>query len=198
MTETRSRHSDRPIDPVFLARWSPRAFTGEAIPEDVLLTFIEAARWAPSSYNSQPWRFLYARRDTPAWPMFLGLLIESNQSWARHASALLFLVSNSLMKPPGSDKEVPSRTHSFDAGAAWGSFALQATLSGWHTHGMAGVDFERAFAALNVPKGCRVEAAIAVGRRGDASSLPERLAVMEAPNDRHPLSTIAIEGGFQA
>ncbi len=198
MTDANARHADHPIDPLFLERWSPRAFTGEAIPEGELMTLFEAARWAPSSYNSQPWRFLYARRDTPAWPKFLGLLNEFNQSWAKNAAALVFLASNSLMTPPGSDKAVPSRTHSFDAGSAWMALALQATRSGWQAHGMVGADFERAFAELGVPHGYRVEAAIAVGRRGDPSMLPEPLRAREAPNDRLPLDRTVMEGGFRA
>ena len=192
------RHSDYPIDPLFLERWSPRAFTGEAISENELLTMIEAGRWAPSSYNSQPWRFLYARRETPAWERFFGLLGSYNQSWAAPAAALLVVVSNSLMLPPGAEKAVPSHSHSFDAGSAWACFALQAIRMGWHTHGMVGFDMDRAFAELNVPQGFRVEMAIAVGRRGDKSMLPEPLQGREAPNGRVALAEIALEGGFPA
>ena len=86
------RESDRPIDPLFLERWSPRAFDGSLVPQEDLETMLEAARWAPSAFNSQPWRFLYARRDTEHWPRFLGLLSTYNQSWAKNAAALLILV----------------------------------------------------------------------------------------------------------
>lgn len=167
MTAINDRTADHPVDPMFLERWSPRAFTGEPLAEADLLTMLEAARWAPSSYNSQPWRFVYARRDTPHWGQFLDLLVPFNRGWAGGASALVILVSNSLMRPPGSDKDVPSLTHSLDAGTASGYFALQAHKMGWHVHGMAGLDRERAFADLNVPAGYRVEAAYAVGRRRD-------------------------------
>ncbi len=190
------RSSEYPIDPIFIERWSPRAFNEEEISEKELLTIFEAARWAPSSYNSQPWRFLYARRGTPSWDRFLSLLVEFNQSWAKRASALVIVVSNSLMTPPGSDKEVPSHTHSFDTGAAWGYLSLQAMRSGWYTHGMVGFDIDRAFAELNVSKGYRVEAAIAIGRLGDKSVLPEPLAQREQPNGRNKLETIVMEGGF--
>ena len=142
MTTANGRTADYPIEPMFLERWSPRAFTGEAISETDLLTMLEAARWAASSYNSQPWRFIYARRDTPCWDRFLGLLVPYNRSWAKNASALVILVSNSLMRPPGADKDVPSPTHSFDAGTASGYFALQAHKMGWFTHGMVGFDKE--------------------------------------------------------
>ena len=83
MTNANSRTADYPIDPMFLERWSPRAFTGEPISETDLLTMLEAARWAASSYNSQPWRFIYARRDTPHWDRFLDLLVPHNQSWVK-------------------------------------------------------------------------------------------------------------------
>ena len=77
-----TRKADYPIDSVFLDRWSPRAMSGEPIAEEELFTLFEAARWAPSSFNNQPWRILYARRDTPHWPLFFNLLVEFNQSWA--------------------------------------------------------------------------------------------------------------------
>src|SRR3954452_1939850 len=107
MTSANGRIADHPIDKLFLERWSPRAFTGEPIAEADLAILFEAARWAPSSYNSQPWRFLYARRDTPHWEKFLGLLLPFNQSWARQASALVILVSNALMRPPGPTRTFP-------------------------------------------------------------------------------------------
>ena len=196
MTTANNRQSDLPIDPLFLERWSPRAFTGETIAEADLLTMIEAGRWAASSYNSQPWRFLYALRGTPHWERFLGLLVPFNQSWAKNASALLILVSNSVMRPPGAEKDVPSHSHSLDTGAAAANFALQATRMGWQAHGMVGFDIDRAFAELNVPQGHRVEAAYAVGRIGDKSTLPEAMQAYEAPSPRRPLAEIALQGGF--
>ncbi len=194
MTTVNGRTADHPIDKLFLERWSPRAFTGEAIPEAELATIFEAARWAPSSYNSQPWRFLYARRDTPAWEHFLSLLIEFNRSWSKEAAALVILVSKQTMLVGG--KEVPSYSHSFDAGAAWQSLALQATLLGWAVHGMVGFDKERAATELNVPADYRVEAAIAIGRKGDPSLLPEGVRAREVPSPRNPLSSLVFEGGF--
>ena len=197
MTEQNQRTADHPIDPTFLERWSPRAFDGSPISEADLLTMLEAARWAASSYNSQPWRFIYARRDTPHWEPMLDLLVPFNRSWAQHAAALVLFVSNSVMKPPGADKEVPSHSHSFDAGAASGYFALQATHMGWYVHGMVGFDMGRAFTALNVPKGFRVEAIYAVGKKGDPEQLPEQLRARETPSPRRPLAEIAFEGTFR-
>ena len=196
MTSANSRTSDYPIDPMFLERWSPRAFTPEAISEADLLSMLEAGRWAASSYNSQPWRFLYALRDTPHWQTFFDLLVPFNQGWAKNASALMILVSNSLMRPPGAEKDVPSHSHSLDAGTASGYVALQAMKMGWYVHGMVGFDMDRAFAELNVPQGYRVEAAYAVGKMGDKSSLPEAMQEREQPSQRRPLSELAFAGGF--
>jgi nitroreductase len=198
MTTANSRSTDHPIDPLFLERWSPRAFTGEPISEYDLLTILDAARWAPSASNIQPWRFIYARRDTAPWPRLLGLLTESNQVWAKNASALIVLVSKTTVLPRGAEHEVPSWTHSFDTGAAWCSLALQAHLSNWAAHGMAGFDKRRAAVELDVPDGYRVEAVVAIGRPGDRSLLPLPLQAREQPSDRAPLAQLVHEGRFHA
>ena len=190
------RKSEYPIHEMFLNRWSPRAFTTEPITKEELLTMLEAARWAASSYNSQPWRFLYALRESPAWQRFLNLLVPSNQSWAKHSSALVFVISSSTMRSPRSREKVPSPTHSFDAGTASGYFALQASLMGWYVHGMAGFDADRACEELDIPKGYKVEAVYAVGKKADPAGLPEELRSREAPSDRLPLAKLAFEGGF--
>ncbi len=191
------RTADHDIEPIFLERWSPRAFTGEPIPEAELMRLFEAARWAPSSYNSQPWRFVYARRDTPHWDKFLALLVEFNRSWCKDASALVVVASSSLMQVPGQDKPVPSHSHSFDAGAGWSNLALQGTKLGWYTHGMVGFDMDRAFAELGFTEGHRVEAMIAIGKLGDKSKLPEMLQAREAPSPRKPLAETVFEGAFK-
>lgn len=184
------------IDPQFLERWSPRAFSAENIDESTLLGFIEAARWAPSAYNAQPWRFLYARRDTADWPRYLGLLNEFNRSWAQHAAALLLIVSKTRFVPPGQSDEQPMASHAFDTGASWGFFALQAHLAGWSSHAMAGFDQELARRELKIPEGYALHAMVAVGRRGDAASLPEALQTREVPSPRQALSAIAVAGDF--
>ena len=186
------RESKYPIDKIFLDRWSPRALSGEAVSEEELMTLLEAARWAPSSYNNQPWRILYARRDTEHWSRFLGLLIEFNQSWAKNAAALLLFVSKTTFDFNGES----SVTHSFDTGAAWENLALQATMLGLVAHGMQGFDYERARTELNIPEGYRVEAMAAVGRPGRAEDLPDALREREAPSPRKSLEEIAREGQF--
>jgi nitroreductase len=196
MSSFAGRTADHPVEKIFLERWSPRAFTGEAIDEATLLSLFEAARWAPSSYNSQPWRFLYAKKDTPQFGKLLGLLVPANQAWAKDAAVLIVVVSKTTMAPRGT--EMPSHSHSFDAGAAWQNLALQASAMGWYAHGMTGLDIARAAAELGVPDGYRVEAAIAVGKQGDKSTLPEAYQAMEAPNGRNPVSSFAFEGDFPA
>lgn len=196
MTIDNPRVADHPIDPLFLNRWSPRAFTGEAMPQSVLFSIFEAARWAPSSYNSQPWRFLYATRDSAHWDKFLHLLNEFNQSWAKTGSALVFVVSETTMVVPGKDARVPSHSHSFDAGAAWGSLALQASLLGWHAHGMVGIEIEKVKTELHVPAEHRVECGIVIGKLGPKTLLPEMLQAREFPSPRKSIAEIAFEGGF--
>lgn len=198
MTAANTRTAAHPIDKLFLERWSPRAFVAQEMPEADLMTILEAGSWAPSSYNSQPWRMLYARRGTAHWDKFLALLNPFNQSWAKNGSALVVMVSKSTMRPPGQDKDIPSHSHSFDTGAAWAQMALQATLSGYQAHGMVGFDIDRATAELRVPEGHRVEAAIVIGKQGDKSILPEPMQAREAPSGRNPLSASALEGGFPA
>ena len=193
---TNPRIADHPIDPQFTERWSPRAFSGESIPQETLLSFFEAARWAPSAYNSQPWRFLYARRDTPNWERYLGLLNEFNRSWAQHAAALVIVISKTTFVAPGASEESPALWHTFDTGSAWGYLALQASLSGWHTHGMAGFDQDLTRKELNIPEGYAVHAAIAIGKLGDKSTLPDYLQGREVPSPRKPLAELAAEGDF--
>jgi nitroreductase len=187
------RKTDYPIDRLFLDRWSPRAMSGESIPEEELLLLFEAARWAPSSYNNQPWRMLYARRDTEYWPLFLDLLVEFNKTWAKNAAALIVFVSKTTFDHNGE----PSRTHSFDTGAAWENFALQASLKGVVVHGMEGFDYEKAKTALKIPDDFRVEAMAVIGKPGRKEDLPERLQEREIPNDRRSLSEIIFEGPYR-
>lgn len=197
MTSLNGRVAEHEIDALFLRRWSPRAFTEEAIPEPELLRFFEAARWAPSAYNAQPWHFIYARRGTERWPVFLEILNEWNRGWAQHAAALIIVASKASFDQPGKG-ETPLPTHSFDAGAAWSNFALQALLAGWHTHGMAGFDRDKARSLLGLPADYAADAAIAIGRIGDKAVLPEGLRSREVPSGRKPLSSIVSEGTFRA
>jgi nitroreductase len=187
-----TRKADHPIDDIFLDRWSPRAMSGEEIPEADLMVLFEAARWAPSSNNNQPWRILYARRSGEHWPLFFDLLVDANKVWARNAAVLLLFISKTTFDHNGK----PCITHSFDTGAAWQNLALQGFLKGYVVHGMQGFDYERAGTTLGIPDGYRVEAMAAIGRPGDKESLPEELRKREVPNDRRDLKQTVCEGPF--
>lgn len=193
------RKADRPVDPRFLERWSPRAYDESEMPDSDLLSLFEAARWAPSAFNSQPWRFLYARRGDGNWERFLDLLVPFNRSWAQSASVLIYILSDSL---PFIDKATGdpggSHTHSYDAGAAWMCLALQASLMGYQAHGMSGVDFERARTELGVPERYRIEASTVVGRIGDPATLPDKLRAREIRSGRKPVEEFAFRGGWPA
>jgi flavin reductase (DIM6/NTAB) family NADH-FMN oxidoreductase RutF/nitroreductase len=182
------RVSQHDIAPFFVERWSPRAFTDATIEDAELMRFFEAARWAPSSMNAQPWRFVYVRRDQEGWSETLGCLSNTNQSWAFRASALVAFVSKDTMEFNG--KLVPSPTHSFDTGAAWMSFALQAYLAGWYAHGMAGFNHARLREVLSVPDGYTINAIAAIGRIGDRSLLTDTLKAREVPADREPVERL--------
>ena len=188
-----TRKADYPIDSLFLDRWSPRAMSAEAITEAELFTLFEAARWAPSSFNNQPWRILYARRDTPQWPLFFDLLVEFNQTWAKNAAALVVFISKTTFDHNGE----PAATHSFDTGAAWGNLALQGALQRLVVHGMQGFDYDKARTALNIPEGFKVEAMAVIGKPGRAEDLPEKLKQRETPSDRRKLNETVFEGPYR-
>ncbi len=188
---SQKRRADHPVDPIFVDRWSPRAMSGEEITGEELLTLFEAARWAPSSGNNQPWRVLYATRNSCHWPLFFDLLVDSNKVWCANAAALLFFISKTTF-----ENGKPCRTHSYDSGAAWMSLALQGSMLGLVVHGMQGFDYERARTVLNIPEEFQVEAMAAVGRPGRSEQLPEPLQARETPNDRRPLTQSVCEGPF--
>ena len=194
MSERQAHH---PVDPIFTARWSPRAFDGSVLPDDDFHTILEAARWAPSAFNAQPWRFLYAKRESADWDRFLALLMPFNQAWAQNAGVLIYLCSDTLMEmKPGQIS--PSHTHSFDTGAAWASMALQATMLGYHAHGMSGVEWDKVREALKVPERFRVDAAFVIGKLGSLEVLDEKLRGREVPSSRKPVADFAFAGDFPA
>ena len=186
------RTPDHPVEPLFFRRWSPRAMSGEALSQEELLTVFEAARWAPSTYNEQEWRFLYARRDTPQWPAFFDLLMEANQAWCKNAAVLVVALAHKVFAKNGK----PNPVHLFDCGSAWQNLALQATAMGLVSHGMAGFDFEKARTSLGVPDDYAVAAMFALGRPGDPDALPEQMREMEKPSGRRPVGESICEGRF--
>jgi nitroreductase len=194
MSELFPRNPVYEIEPVFVTRWSTKALSGEPIPDDTLFKSFEAARWAPSGGNSQPWRFIYSRHGSETWPQFLGLINERNQVWAANASVLVLLLSKKNRQTPEGLR--PQRSHSFDAGAAWSNFAHQTHLSGWSTRAIGGFDRDGARAGLGIPDDYEIEVFIAVGKPADKSVLPEPLQSANTPSDRRPLSDIVADGRF--
>jgi nitroreductase len=191
-----ARETNFEIDPTFIQRWSPRAFTGEPLPDEVLQAALEAARWSPSGGNTQPWRFIFSRHGSQTWPLFLECLLEGNRSWAKNASALLVLLSKKDFMSNGQLTE--SSSYSFDAGAAWMSLALQLTRMGWSTHAMAGIDKQKIRRDFEVPENYNIEAMIAIGKKGDPAQLTPVLQSREQPSQRNPLELIQSEGKFKS
>jgi len=187
------RRADFSIEQLLLDRWSPRAMSGEEISEDELMRLFEAARWAPSSFNAQQWRALYARRGTENWPVFFELLVEANKSWAKNAAVLVLFISRKTFEH---DNE-PSITHSYDTGAAWENFALEGFRQGLVVHGMEGFDYERARVELRIPEEFQIEAMAAVGRPGAKELLPDKLQKRESPSDRRKVTDSICEGPFR-
>lgn len=185
-----TRKTEFPIHPIIQNRWSPRAMSGDRMTDEELMPLFEAARWAPSSYNGQPWRFLYAKRNTPEWDLFFDLMIEFNQSWTKNASVLVVVISHKVFEKNGK----PSPTHSYDTGAAWMSLALEGSRRGYVVHGMEGFDYEKARRTLEIPDDYQVEAMCAIGKRAPKEKLPEELQKREAPSPRNPLKAMLCEG----
>ena len=188
------RKADYPIEFIFVRRWSPRCMSGEAITETEMLTLFEAARWAPSTYNEQEWRFLYARRDTPQWPAFFDLLMEGNRAWCHKAALLSVILAHKVFQRNGK----PNPVHVFDSGLAFENLALQGTAMGVVVHGMQGFDFEKARKSLSVPDDYAVCAMFAAGRPGNPDELGPELRRREVPSPRKPVLEIICEGSFRA
>lgn len=187
------RTADYEINPLFLRRWSPRAMSGERIEDSELMRLFEAARWAPSSYNEQEWRFVYAARDTPHWQSLFDLLVEANQSWCKSASHLILIASRKKF----SKNDKPNGVHSFDTGAAFQNLALQGADMGLVIHAMAGFDSEKARKDLGIPEVYAIDAMVAVGKSGSVADLPENFQELEKPSGRNKVEEFVSEGKFE-
>lgn len=185
------RKSEYPVSPLFLNRWSTRAFSSRKVSDQDLYTILEAAHWAPSSYNDQPWRFIVAKTEEQL-SKFHPFLSEFNLTWASSAPVLIVVASDKLR-----ENGDPNGAHAFDAGAAWASLAIQATILGLHTHAIGGFDRNKARDILNVPDHIELHAVIALGYLGDKSVLPEAIQQREVPTDRRPLNELVFEGKFE-
>jgi len=182
------RVPENEVDSMFCDRWSPRSFLPDPLPDHHLTTLFEAARWAPSCFNEQPWTFYYA--STPeARDKFLSALFEKNRLWAYKAPLLIFLIAHKQFSATGK----PNRHAQFDCGSAWVSLALQARKLGYYAHAMAGFSQKRVIEILNLePENHEVMAAIVVGRLGSPEDLDPDFKQTEAPNQRKSTSKVAI------
>lgn len=191
-----TRTAQAPVDSRFIERWSPRAFTGKPISTNELMSLFEAARWAPSTSNTQPWRFVYGLAGSAGFEAIFSTLVPFNQGWAQKASALIAVLSATQSVAPGSTEAKPSPNHAFDTGAAWMSLALQAETMGWRTHAMGGFNADALRTQLGVPEGFAVHCVVAVGEQGPRESLPAALQERELPNGRQALEAMVAEGRF--
>ncbi len=187
-----NRTADHSIEPLILSRWSPRAMSGETITNEEMLRLFEAARWAPSTYNEQEWRFLYARRESAPWPAFFDLLVEGNRAWCHRAALLAVILAHKTFARNGK----PNPVHLFDCGNAFENLALQGAAMNLVVHAMQGFDYERARTSLAVPDDYAVVAMFTVGRPGNPAELPEKLRGAEIPSGRKPVEKIICEGKF--
>jgi len=184
------RITEAEVDAIFTDRWSPRAFDDRPLTEDQVAALFEAARWAPSCFNEQPWLFRYAinKKDRSR---FAEALVDKNREWAQHAPMLLFVLARKKFIQTGK----ANRHAMFDAGSAWMSLALQARRLGLYAHAMAGFSVEKAAEVMGVSlEDYEVMAAVVVGRRGDPSMLADDLAAAEKPNGRKSLAEMVKEG----
>lgn len=182
------KHADYPINPLILNRWSPRSMTGESLSDAELMPLFEAARWAPSAYNEQPWRFIYAKRETPEWEPLFNLLVDFNKGWCQNAACLVLFISRKTFEKNGK----PSPTHKYDAGAAWMNLSLEAFDRGLVAHGMSGFDYEKARKTLKIPEDYSILAMCALGKADLEKEKTEK------PSTRKPVKELLMNGFFQS
>jgi nitroreductase len=184
--------SDYPVHELIRERWSPRAFADEPVPQDILRSIFEAARWAPSSNNEQPWAYIVASRDDKEnFQKMLSVLVEFNANWAKSARVLALAVAELTF----AKNNAPNRNAQYDTGAASALLSVEATAHGLGVHQMAGFDPEKARQVFGIPAGWEAIAALAIGYPGDPASLPQPLKDREmAPRIRKPIAEFVMAG----
>jgi len=185
-------NTDHPVQDYVRRRWSPRAFSEKPVAPDVLCSLFEAARWAPSSNNEQPWAFLVAtKEDQENFARMLSVLVEFNVAWAKSAPVLVLAVSELAFAQNGQ----PNRNAQYDTGSSTALLTLEAFSRGLFVHQMAGFDAQKARQVFDIPEGWEPIAALALGYPGDAASLPQKLQDREvAPRSRKPLREFVMAG----
>jgi nitroreductase len=183
-----------PVHPLIRERWSPRAFSLQPVPAEVLRSLFEAARWAPSSNNEQPWAFLVATKDDREFhDKMVSTLVEFNQTWAKHAPVLAIAISELAFARNGH----ANRNAFYDTGAAVADLTTEATARGLLVHQMAGFDPHKAIEFFSIPTGWEPIAAFVIGYPGDPQALPEPLREREhAPRTRKPLAEFVMSGSW--
>jgi nitroreductase len=189
-----ARLADHPVNPIFLERSSPRAFTAAEMTEAEVKILLEAARWAPSAANYQPARFVWALRGEAGFAAIAEALAPGNKVWAEKAAALVVIGAKTVVERDG--VKTALSTHAFDAGAAWMSLALQAHMNGWIAHAMGGFDKDKAAVAVNLPADHELYAVVAIGRQGTPDLLPEAYRPREVPSGRLTLAETTQHGRF--
>jgi nitroreductase len=186
--------TDHPVHGLIRERWSPRAFSPKAVPPEVLQSLFEAARWAPSSNNEQPWAFIVAaHEDSASHARMLSTLVQSNRAWAGQAPVLVIAVSKLAFARNGN----PNRNAFYDTGGAVAYLTTEATARGLFVHQMAGFDPGKAIELFSIPSGWEPIAAFVIGYPGDPDSLPDTLRERElAPRNRKPLSEFVMAGSW--
>lgn len=185
------RKPETKLAPLFLNRWSSRAYSTKAVSDEDLYTVLEAARWAPSARNDQPWRFITAKTPEQL-ATFHSFILPANLEWAQHAPVLVLLASHQ-----NRETGEPNAYHTFDAGTAYGMLALQAELLGLATHAIGGFDREKAQEMLGLPEDMEAHILITIGYRGDKDMLSDALQEREQPNTRRSLKELMYEGKYQ-
>ncbi len=196
MRSFKSAETTSDLLPAIRDRWSPRAFSAKQVTNDLLLKLLEAAQWAASSFNEQPWRFLVATKQNPAeFARALSCLVPANQEWAQHAPVLVLTVVKETFTKNGK----PNRVAEHDLGLAVGNLTVQATVEGLVLHQMGGIEQEKIREIYGIPDGHHAVTAIAIGYVGDPGSLPEgwtRESELEK-RTRRPLADLVFSGTWQ-
>lgn len=193
--ENKKAKTDHEVHELITNRWSPRSFSNKPVDDETLMQLFEAARWAPSSYNAQPWRYIYAKREnTEAFEQMRSCLVSFNQEWTAGAAVLILGCAKMYARE---DLDKPNHYAKHDLGAASMSMAIQATALGLYVHQMGGLDFEKARETYNLPEGFEIITAIAIGYLGNPDDLSEEMRETEVKTrERAPVSDFVFENSW--
>ncbi|MCW9066473.1 MAG: nitroreductase family protein [Ignavibacteriaceae bacterium] len=195
LIEEKIASTEFPVIDLIKNRWSPRAFSSDPVEEEKIMSLLEAARWAPSCFNEQPWNFIIFKKENRVeFNKIIDVLSPRNKQWAKDAPLILLSVAQANFERNGK----ANRHALHDVGAAVTNLTLQATSMGLYVHQMAGFDSEKAKQLFNIPKGYEPVSAIAIGYYGSPFDLPEEFKKAEsAHRSRKPISDFAFKGKWE-